>query len=296
MANVSSTSSKAVDEELHVKRFYSDEKAPPVLMVHGAVENGKIYYSDSGKGLGPYLAKNGYDVFIVDLRGRGLSRPPISKHSKYGLTEILKEDFAAYINKVKEIKGDVPQHWIAHSWGGVLMLAFLARNFKSVKIASMVFFATKRRISIMSLQKLWKINFMWGFMARLIIGIKGYVPAKEYKAGSDNESKRTHLETNYWIRKKKWLDWHDQFDYAKSLQNLKLPPTLHLVGKNDSLLGHPTDVKLLMHEVGDQNHEIMILGKSKGNINDYGHIDILTHKDTPTDVYPIALGFMKKNS
>ena len=32
------------------------------------------------------------------------------------------------INKIIELKGDVPQHWVAHSWGGVLLLALLAKN------------------------------------------------------------------------------------------------------------------------------------------------------------------------
>ncbi|HIN39000.1 MAG TPA: esterase, partial [Flavobacteriales bacterium] len=43
-------------EKLHVKRFFTDKKGQPVLMLHGSIENGKIFYSSSGKGLAPYLA------------------------------------------------------------------------------------------------------------------------------------------------------------------------------------------------------------------------------------------------
>lgn len=290
--NSSPDSNQNGAETLHIKRFYTDESAPPVLMIHGSIENGRIFYSTSGKGLAPYLAKNGYDVFVVDLRGRGLSTPAINKHSKHGHREVLRDDFPAFINKIKEIKGDVPQHWIAHSWGGVLILAYLAKNFTSVKIASMVFFATKRRLTVLSLQRFWRMNIMWGLMAPLGIALRGYLPAKEYKIGSDNETKRTDRETRHWVKSKKWLDWYDKFDYGQAFKKIKLPPTLHLTGKNDTLLGHPQDVQLLMLETGGENNQMKVLGRSTGHLNDYGHNDILTHKDSITDVYPIVLDFM----
>lgn len=290
--NSTNVSSQNITEKLHVKRFYTNENAPPVLMIHGSLENGKIFYSSSGKGLAPFLAKNGYDVFVVDLRGRGLSTPAIRKNTKHGLTEILKYDFPAYINKIKEIKGDVPQHWIAHSWGGVLILAYLAKNLASVKISSMVFFATKRRLTIMSLKRMWRMNIIWGLMAPLGIALRGYLPAKEYKFGSDNETKKSNRETNQWVKNKKWIDWYDKFDYAEALKKIKLPPTLHLTGENDLLLGHPKDVKMLMLETGEQEQQLKVLGRSTGNKNDYGHNDILTHIDAVEDVYPIALDFM----
>ncbi len=58
-------------------------------MLHGAVENGKIFYSDSGRGLAPFLARRGFDVYVGDLRGRGESRPHISRSSRYGQTEAI---------------------------------------------------------------------------------------------------------------------------------------------------------------------------------------------------------------
>lgn len=287
---------KINSEELHLRRFFTNEKGQPVLMIHGSIENGRIFYSSSGKGLAPYLAQKGYDVFVADLRGRGLSTPPISRNSRHGLTEILSEDFPAIIQKIKEIKGDVPQHWIAHSWGGVLLLSFLARNYYSVKLASMVFFATKRRVSILSLKKLWFINVMWNLAARLVISYRGYLPAKERKMGSDNETEKSHRETTVWVNSKNWLDWNDGFDYGNALKKLILPPILYLAGANDKVLGHPTDVKLLMDETGNQKNKLMILGKANNNLHDYGHIDILTHPDAPEDVYPVVLNWMEAHN
>lgn len=282
-------------EVLHLKRFYTNENGTPVLLLHGSIENGKIFYSSSGKGLAPYLAKQGYDVFVVDFRGRGQSTPTINKHSKHGLSEILRDDFDAYVKKIQELKGDLPQHWLAHSWGGVMALAYLARNPQSVKVASMVFFGTKRRLTVANLKKVWRVDIMWGLMAKLGAARMGYVPAKEYKAGSDNETKKSHTQSRNWVYSKKWLDWDDKFDYAAALKKVKLPPTLYITGKKDDLICHPKDIKLLMSETGNQNHWMKVMGKETGHKHDYGHNDILTHPDAPEDVYPVALQFMKEH-
>jgi len=295
-APVAESTTYYLKEELCVKRFYTNRNSPPVLMIHGSIENGKIFYSSSGKGLAPYLAKKGYDVFVVDLRGRGLSKPSINKYSKHGLSEILKYDFPLYINKIKELKGDVPQHWVSHSWGGVLILAYLARNYGTVKIASMVFFATKRKVIIKSLKQLWNINILWNIFARLSVKQRGFFAAKQLKAGSDNETKRSFDETADWVKNERWIDWYDKFDYAAALKKIKLPPTLYVAGIADDVICNLRDMKLLMHETGEQNHQYRILGKSSGNKNDYGHIDILTHSDCEGDVYPMALEFIQKHS
>src|SRR5689334_685054 len=133
---------------LHLKRFCGNPEGPVIFMVHGSVENGRIFYSNNGKGLAPFLAGEGYDVFVADLRGRGLSKPSISRKSRYGLTECILEEIPAFINGIKKIRGNAPLHWIAHSWGGILLLCYYARHKKEVPPSSMIFFGTKRRITV----------------------------------------------------------------------------------------------------------------------------------------------------
>ncbi|HEY9044239.1 MAG TPA: alpha/beta hydrolase, partial [Rheinheimera sp.] len=62
--------------QLHLRRLMPMQQGiAPVLMLHGAIENGRIFYSHSGKGLGCYLADNGFMVYCADFAGRGLSKP-----------------------------------------------------------------------------------------------------------------------------------------------------------------------------------------------------------------------------
>ena len=284
-------------EELHIKRFYTNSKGIPVLMIHGSVENGKIFYSSSGKGIAPYLAKKGYDVFVPDLRGRGLSKPSISKDSRFGWAETIEVDMPLYIEKIKKLKGDMPIHWVAHSWGGVVILAYLAQHPEITETTmSMVFFATKRKIKFNSFKKIWTIRVLWDKLARLAIRQKGFFDAKRFKAGSDNETKRIFDESTKWVKTKKWLHWYSKFDFAKALKQQQLPPTLNLIGTMDKVLCHPQDIELLIKETGAKDHTYKIIGKPTGFKNDYGHNDILSHPDAEKEVYPIVLKFLKRNS
>ena len=303
---------------MHLRRIYDDPEGPPVLMIHGAMSNGKIFYSESGKGFGPWLAEQGFDVFVADFRGRGLSEPLISADSDFGLKEMQEEDMAAFAGKIVEIKGRVPQHWVSHSWGGVTILAHLARsknwffpgkrsenglsgengkkgedqrrsenekagedhrrsenekvgeNEKRIKhenearipIASIVFFSSKRRISIQTPRKWYMINFGWGLVAKWSVKRNGYLNAPGLKFGSDNESKRSNWEMFKWATQKPWIDWYDGFDYSAALHRIQLPPILSMTGLGDHVLGHRTDVKLLLSECGPQNTEYKLLSKA----------------------------------
>ncbi|HLD64490.1 MAG TPA: alpha/beta fold hydrolase, partial [Pseudomonas sp.] len=43
----------------------------PVVLVHGSFSNRRFWYSPKGLGLGPFLARAGFDVWIVEMRGHG---------------------------------------------------------------------------------------------------------------------------------------------------------------------------------------------------------------------------------
>lgn len=283
-------------DTLHLKRFSQKQQGPPVLLVHGSLENGRIFYSESGKGFAPFLAQQGYDVFVADLRGRGKSKPSISGKSNFGLTHTLEEDFPAILNKIKDLKGDVPQFWGAHSWGGVLLLAYLARPVVPVQVQAMVFFASKRRISIRSLKKFLMVDVMWNWVASAAVAMTGALPAKKLKMGSDNETRLTHRQTNDWVVQKPWLHWHDKFDYAAALQQMQLPPTLHLAGADDDVLGHPRDVEKLLLETGSSNSALRVLSQANGHLHDYDHINILTHPDAVQDHFPMVVKWFKMSA
>ena len=282
------------DETLHLKRFYIDSDGETVLLLHGSIEDGRIYYSKSGKGLAPFLARQGFDVFVPDLSGKGQSKPPVSKHSKHGQTEAITLELPLFLSKVKALKGDKPQHWMGHSWGGTLLYAYLLRFPNTQKVVSMCQFGVKRRITVWSLRRLFILNFCWHFLGTILTKIYGYMPSKEYNFGSENESLKFYQQINPWFKKKHWVD-DDGFDYSAQIPTVNLPPSRFFSGKKDNVLGALKDSKLLIKELQiEEKSEIVFLSKQNGNLDDYDHISMLTSKHCEKDHFPKVAEWMKR--
>ena len=64
------------DYQLHLRELVPlKPSAGPVLCLHGAIGNSRIFYTEHGKGLACFLADQGFLVYCADFAGRGLSRP-----------------------------------------------------------------------------------------------------------------------------------------------------------------------------------------------------------------------------
>ncbi len=284
-------------DNLHIMNIYTDdskkEDKTPIFMFHGSMEDGKIFYTLKEKGLAPFLAKVGYDVYVVDKRGRGKSTPSISRKSKYSQKEVLTEDIPAFLKKIEELNSN-KQIWITHSWGGVLVNAYLTRNPQYIeKVDKIIHFASKRRIATVNKQRFFQIILMWGFSFKVLSYLYGYLPSKEIKVGSENEPINEYLDTTIWVRKKKWKGIYDKFNYTEKLKTLKLPKSLYVSAMDDLILGNPKDVRIFMNESGIGEKEEMILSEKNGNLHNYDHINLLTHKDAPKDHFIKIVDWLK---
>lgn len=272
---------------IHLKRFCGSPDGDVVLLLHGAIENGRIFYSRSGKGLAPWLAGQGFDVWVMDLGGRGESTPPIRDGHPYSQTGSITHELPAVGGYLKEQRPGAMQHWMAHSWGGVLMAACLAR-FPALRdeVGSLCFFGSKRRVRVWTWQRLLYVDLVWAWLSPLITRVKGYLPARRLGFGSDDESCLTHAQGVHWVRATHWTDPEDGFDYAEALRTTALPPTLFIAGAGDRALGHPDDVRRFMNEYGRGRKSLLLLSEEAGNRRDYGHIDMLTAPEAVDDYFP----------
>jgi predicted alpha/beta hydrolase len=286
------------EQSLHLRYIAApDSNGPAVFFMHGAVENGKIFYTETNKGLAPFLASKGYRCYVADLRGRGKSLPAISANSQYGQTEAILEDIPAMVELIKQHSGEFPRFWVAHSWGGVLMNSYFARFVESIKqVDACVYFGTKRSLHNHHVSKYLQANLMWYGLAPLYAKKHGYLPAKALRWGSDNETRKSHQQGAQWAKRRPWVDSDDGFDYAKQLRTLALPPTLHIAGVNDKALAQPIDIKKFMEESGLGVQEMKIYGKKHGHSHNYGHIDMLTHRHAHQDQFRDLLDWFEHHS
>ena len=274
------------EEQLHLRHIWQRKGGVPIFMLHGLIENGFIFYTEKGKGLACYLAEQGFDVYVADLRGRGKSLPAINSQSTFGQHETITCDIALFLEKIQSIN---PQkmHLIAHSWGGVLISSFLARYPKWLdKVYSKTCFGTKRVVTAKTMEAYFKLGFMWRYIAPILAKKNGYFDAKKFRFGSDSETKKSLEESITWVIPGKWHDLNDGFDYYTAAQNITWPPTWHLTGISDYALGHQQDVQLFIDECNNRNAKFSVLSKQAGNQVNYDHINILTHPNTVNDHFP----------
>lgn len=282
------------DHQLHLRHIWQKQGGVPIFMVHGSIENGFIFYTEKGKGLACFLAKQGFDVYVADLRGRGRSKPNITADSSFGQHEAITRDIPLFLEKIQSMNSK-KIHLIGHSWGGVLLSSFLARYPQWLdKIRSKTCFGTKRVVTAKTLEARLKLGVLWRYIAPLLVKRKGYLDAIKLRIGSDNETKQSLTESIAWVSPGLWRDLSDGFDYFNAAQKLAWPPTWHFTGIKDHALGHKQDVQLFINECDNNSAKFSVLSKGVGNLVDYDHINILTHPKAVDDHFPALANWLEQ--
>jgi pimeloyl-ACP methyl ester carboxylesterase len=93
--------------------------APPVLLVHGFGQNRYTFHT-SRRSFVNYLASAGFDVFNLDLRGRGRSRRYGGALGDATLDDYITEDVPAAIRCVLRLTGYEQLLLVGHSMGGLI--------------------------------------------------------------------------------------------------------------------------------------------------------------------------------
>lgn len=280
-----------LDGQLHLRQIRpvdADMSKPPIFMLHGVMSNGRVFYSDNGKGLACFLAASGFVVYVLDIHGRGLSTPKLQRGSKPGQGQVIRDQLPLVHHFIISLHPSVSQvHWCGHSWGGVLMASAISRYplFQDC-VASLLTFGSKRRIKVKSLKKWLMVDIGWNKLAPAIAWSHGYLAADRWRMGMDNESRASLSQSIDWVRGD-WVDHDDGFDYGKSAVNIakqdKWPKAWFIAGQGDDVLGHPEDVFRMLQECQFADFKYTLLSKEKGYKHDYGHAEMLTHKDAADD-------------
>jgi len=244
------------DHQIHVKNFKPNDSRKikgRVLLLHGAIENGRIFYP-RGRGLAPFLASHGWDCYCADMRGRGKSVPNMKDVNDHGQTESIRETIPALCNFLSlrsqsssESQSSSPQVLISHSWGGVLFASAMAYTPKlAEQFTCQVHFGTKKQIKeIWSWEYFTQIILGWDFFCMILTKLHGgYLPAKKYKIGGDGETLQSLKASQLWVRSEAWKDMNDGFDYKKAHDELVVsgkgtPPAMHIYSIGDKGINSP---------------------------------------------------------
>jgi predicted alpha/beta hydrolase len=283
--------------QLHLRRLWS-ERAPrgaPILMLQGAAEEGHIFYSSQGHGLGCFLAHHGYQVFVPDLRGKGKSWPAINQHSSFGFFEQVTEDIPALAKRVSTLCDGQPQTWITHSLGGVLAAACLLRDEpQAFAVRQLVHFAARRRIHAQGFKRRLLVDLLWRQIGRMAVAYEGYLPAPRLGLGTARESARSFRDAVAWCTQDEWIDTQDAVDYGAAARSRPWLRSLYFASLADKAFGNPEDVRDFMHELGRHDGRLLTLSKAGGNLQDYSHVGMLLHPDAEKDHFAQLLEWLRE--
>ncbi|MGG2397929.1 alpha/beta fold hydrolase [Pseudomonas sp. SH1-B] len=255
------------------------ERGVPVVLLHGSFSNRRFWYSPKGIGLGAYLARAGFDVWISEMRGHGLS-PRNQGYRDNNVAQYVRYDLPAIADFVYEQSGQ-PAHWLGHSLGGVILAAALGgAHLDEARIGSAALFGSQVSRSYWPL-KIPPVE--WG--SRLLLRAMPYLSGRRLKRGPEDEPVGLALEALRWLRLFGRFGNGEQ-DWWAGLARVSVP-VLAVSAANDHQDPAWACRKLLEQCTGAARH-FLLLARENGFSSDFGHIEMLVSKEAQREVWPLA--------
>lgn len=254
-----------------------DVRGVPVILVHGSFSNRRFWYSPKGIGLGPFLARAGYDVWIAEMRGHGLS----ARNQRYRYNKVAdyaRYDLPAIAAFVREQSGQVP-HWIGHSLGGTTLAAALGGQYLGAAgAASVALFGSQ--VS----RTYWPLKIppvQWS--GRLLLKPFEHISGPRFKRGPEDEPIGLVLES---------MRWHGLFgrfgerdnNWWDGLKAVEVP-VLAVAATGDHQ-DPEWACRMLFDQIGSQYKEFLCLGRRHGFSEDFDHVQMLVSKAAQREVWP----------
>jgi pimeloyl-ACP methyl ester carboxylesterase len=292
---------------------YRTEGRPPVLLVHGLAANASNF--DLGeRSFARSLAAEGWDVWVLELRGRGLStRPLLFSKVRYDWTfdEYAERDLPAACDEVLRATGARRLHLCGFSTGALACYAFLSDPHRKVDVASLVSIggpATFKRASRAVSGRLVR-NLRWlrhrSFL-RLIAPLTGWFhPISLFYNPENidgpltrralvnmiaNFSRNELLQYGDWVMHDTFRSIDHRRDYRAELSRITVPALL-LAGPRDAL-APPDAVKHAYDALGSTEKQFQICSRAQGFTANYGHFDLIVGKAAPQEIYPRVAAFL----
>ncbi|TGK20915.1 alpha/beta hydrolase [Leptospira fluminis] len=305
----------------------SNPKKYPVILCHGFIANRKYFKINEKSSLVANLQKEGYDVWLLDLRGRQDAGSPSlffgEKTFDYSIDEYIKQDMGAAIKYVLDATGKEKVNWIGHSMGGMISYARIG-SLGETRVANLVTIGSPMIMDPPSRAlQLWS-DFTWGLYLWPVVPtetwsrIRGgtgipFLPKKNFEElfwHADNidpkivsgvltssiasVTKREARQMDKVIETGSFRSEDGKTNYADGLANIKIPALL--IGGRRDKLGFMYSLRYVYDTIGSSDKTMFVASKGKGLSDDYGHTDLLIGKKADEEVFPVLLQWLNKRN
>lgn len=312
---------------LALYRFHDPKKhGTPVVLCHGMGSNRWNMDGPGRLSLARYLARQGYDAWVVELRGAGRStHPTLLNGKRYAWTfeDYVHHDAPAILKLVLRETGADKVHWVGHSMGGMIAYALLMSPVHS-KIASAVTLASPTMSNVghpmldfgvpyRALLRYLPPRLPVGLLARTFAPFSWLVAGQArsivsdlgfHEGNADTDMLRTFMYTAVedlptsllrefalWYETKHMSDRYAMFDFTEHLERISAP-ILIIAGNRDGLTP-PTDMEYVYNRVGSREKQFVVAGKDQGFGHDYSHADLVLGKYAPDEIFPMILDWLE---
>jgi pimeloyl-ACP methyl ester carboxylesterase len=288
----------------------------PVLLIHGFGQNRYAFHLPA-RSMANQLARAGFDVYNVDLRGRGRSGHLGARRPR-SVLDFVHEDVPAVLEEIQKLSGPAPVFLIGHSLGGVV--SYCVAVDRPDRVAGIVSIGSPYHFTLGSRWLAWVAQTFLAFDQRLgipdlVVPARQYgafvrsarrlvesrlypVPFRGYRPGAiepevlaqhmalamDRGSIGTMRAMFRWAVEAKKDGDDALFGYAGRFEALDVP-LLVIAGKYDDL-APPASVEpayRLSHSSDKLYRELP-----------FGHIDLLVGRDAPQLTWPVIESWLSK--
>lgn len=291
--------------------------APPVVLCPGGGLSGLIFDISKEISLPRFLAEHGYDVWVLDLRGRGHSfSSRLWGRPVWSFDDYVEFDVPAVLETVCRRTGAEQVQWIGFGLGAQVMFGALrgpeiSRIRSLVAMAAPAFFkrlspvspGLLRRLRLVRLDHLTRL--LGPLLGRLLPGPlkalqnKDNIEGSVYRRAMVNAVcgfSRTEL-----LQYAEWLE-HDTFtaiqhrrDFRADMATITVP-TFFVIGPRDEIA--PPDVMEATMGLLDEAEEkaSLLASRMHGLSTNYGHLDLLIGRGAKRDIFTHLLGWLDRHA
>ena len=289
----------------------------PVLLVHGFGQNRYAWHLPA-RSVANHLARAGFDVFNLDLRGHGRSRH-FGAHAVRHVDDYITEDLPTAVEEVLQHSGKRPTYLVGHSLGGLVSYGaapglegalqglvsigspyhFTRGSFSLQGIS--LFFEATRRLGIPHVKMpmpLYPVSRIMRTIQRVADSPFYPLPLRGWHAGALephvlDQHLRLAFDRVVITELRNMFEWAEQKrfggkqrDYVERFEAMNLP-LLVVSGSNDDLA--PSASVRPAYERSrskDKTYKTLPLG----------HIDLLVGRDAPLTTWPMITSWMEKRA